>query len=445
MAFPVETLAGLERKIVVSVPVEKIEEAVAARLKNLGPKAKISGFRPGKVPMRLIKQRYEDTLRHEVTRDMIKPSLIEALKEANLTPASYPDIEPHPIKPGEDFCYTAVFEVFPSFDIQPLNPEEDAVEIVSAEVSDSDVDSLLEELRERQKEWLIVSRPARLGDRLTVDFEGFVKDEPFEGNTAKEYEVVLGSGALIPGFEAGLVGASAGQSVTVQVTFPENYQASELAGQPARFEVTVHKVEEGLLPELDEAFAKKFNVAEGTIEALRTDIKENMMRELERKVSAKNRESIFTVFLKKNTFDLPKALVNDEIENLKHQMYHQIFGHEHHENEKIPDFPRELFEEQAIRRVHLGLLFSEYVKKHEIKVDRARVDAMIEQLAQAYEHPEELRAYYRSHRDRMSEIETLVLEEMVSERLMKEARLTFKTLNYTDVMHAKNAHDEEGV
>jgi len=442
MAVSVETLSGLERKITVSVPAEQFESEVGSRLQRLAVKVKVDGFRPGKVPLNVVKQRYSDSVRHEVARDLIQSTLFSALKEHNLVPAGTPSVEPHDILAGQDFTYSAVFEVFPEFDIAELDG--DKIKIVSSSVSDKDVKKMIDNLREQNKDWHEVSRAVAADDKVIIDFEGFVDGKAFEGGKAENYEVVLGAGSMIPGFEDGIVGAKTGKEFEINVTFPAEYGHAELAGKEAMFKITVNKVFEGKLPKLDEAFAEKFNIKEGGVDALKNDIKENMTRELDRRVSSMNRETIFDALLAKNTFDLPNTLIDQEIEHLKHEMYHRVFGHEHSDDEKIPDFPRELFEEQAKRRVRLGLLFSEYVKKHEITVDSARVDAMIEKFATAYEHPEEVRTWYRSNKDRLAEVESLVMEELVADKIVENASVSQNVLDYDQVVNPKKNDEDQG-
>ena len=442
MQVSVETLKGLERKVTISVPTEKVEEEVGLRLRNLARKVKVDGFRPGKVPMNVVEKRFSDSVRQEVARDMVQSTLYEALKTNELVPAGSPFIEPEQVESGKDFKYTAVFEIFPEIKIKELNQAE--VDIIHATVKDADVKGMLDKLCEQNKDWKEVTRAVVADDKVVIDFEGFLGDEVFEGGTAKDYELVLGSGSMIPGFEEGLVGAKIGKPFDITVNFPKDYGHKELAGKEARFNVTVKTVMEGHLPELDDVFAEKFNIKDGGIDALKKDIKQNMERELERRVSSSNREKIFDKLMELNPFDLPAALIDQEIAHLKHEMYHRVFGHEHSDNEQIPDFPKALFEEQASRRVHLGLLFSEYVKKHEMIVDKARVDAMIEKLASAYESPDELRAWYQGDKERLAEIEALVMEEMVSEKILTDGKAVKKTMGYDAVMNPKKDDEEKG-
>lgn len=256
--------------------------------------------------------------------------------------------------------------------------------------------------------------------------------------------MVLGSGSMIPGFEEGIIGGEKDKPFEINVNFPDDYSHKELAGKKAMFKITIHKVMEGKLPAMDDAFAEKFNIKEGGMDALKKDIKENMVRELERRVSAMNREKIFDKLMVINSFDLPMALIDKEIEHLKHDMYHRLFGHEHSDNEQIPDFPRELFEEQAKRRVHLGLLFSEYVKKHELVAAKERVNATIEKFANAYEHPDELRAWYQDSKERLAEIEALVLEELVAEKISETAKIIEKKKSYNEVMNPPKENESKG-
>lgn len=432
MQVSVETLSGLERKVTISLPSERIEEEVQARLKNIARKAKIDGFRPGKAPLNVVKNKYSGSVREEVTRDIARSSLHEALQEKALTPAGYPSLHPEVMEPGKDFSFSAVFEVFPEVTVNELNQAE--VEVIRAEVKDSDVDQMIDKLREQNKTWNSVTRAVKDGDKIVMNFEGFVDGKAFEGGKAEAFELVIGSKSMIPGFEDALIGKNMDKEFDIQITFPADYGHEPLAGKDATFTISITDIMEGQLPELDDAFCALFNVAEG-IEALRKDIKQNMERELERRLSNLNRDAVFEKLSQLNPFDVPNALVEREIENLMHEMYHRIFGPEHSENEKIPNFPREMFVEQAKKRVHMGLLFSEYVKKHEIASDATRVNAMLEKIASAYESPDELRSWYKTSKERMAELEALVLEEMVCEKILSDAKTIDKLMDYNEVVN----------
>ncbi len=442
MQVSVKTLKGLERELTVSVPVDRVEKEVSQCLKRIASSAVIRGFRPGKAPLSRIRSEYSARINEEVMREMIQETLPQALKDNNLIPADYPDITPEEIESGKEFRYTAHIEVMPEFTVAELNQA--AVEQVRAEVSNKDIQDMLEKLREQNKEWHEVTRAVKNGDKVTLDFEGFLGDEPFEGGKAEGHELVIGSGSMIPGFEDGIVNAEIDKPFEIKVTFPADYGHKELAGKDTTFKITVHKVQEGKLPELNDAFAEKFNIKEGGIVALEKDIRENMARELERRVNAMNRETLFNKLMEANVIDLPSVLIEKEIGHLKHDMYHRLFGNEHHENEKIPDFPRELFEEQARRRVHLGLIFAEYVKKHEITPAADKINAMIDKFASAYESPDELRSWYKSSKEHMAEIEALVMEEMVAEKIATDAKLEFKDMDYDAIMNPKKDTENKG-
>lgn len=445
MDVSVETLNGLERKLTVMLPSEKIEEEVRLRLRDLARKVKVDGFRPGKAPVSLVNSRYSAAVREEVAREMVPSSLQDALKSKDLNPAGMPSIEPGLIEEGKDFVYTATFEVFPEITIKELS--QDKIELIKSSITDADVDETLDKLREQNKDWVAVERAVIDGDKVNIDFIGYLNDEAFPGGAAQGHEFVVGAGAMIPDFEKGLLGAKKGTKFEIDVTFPADYSEAKLAGQKTKFSITLNSILAGELPALDEKFAEKFNIKEGGLDAFKKDIKENMVRELERRVESKNRELIFDKLLEVNPIDLPTALIDKEIEHLKHELYHNIFGHQHSDNEKIPDFPRNLFEDRAKKRVHLGLVFTKYVETHAIEVDAARVDALIEKLAGAYEDPEELRDWYRNKEHR-GDIEALVLEEMVAEKIGEHAKLTHKKMAYADVMYPKkdeqHGDDEKG-
>jgi trigger factor len=442
MQASVETIKGLERLVTVSVPAEKIEEEVNLRLRDLARKAKLDGFRPGKVPMHVLKSRFSTSILQEVAKDMVPSTLDEALRKENLVPAGSPKVESLQIEPGKDLEFKAVVEVFPEVTTNELNQAE--IEIIRAEVKDSDVDKMIETLRNQNKEWHAVERPVAKDDKVVIDYEGFLGEVPFADGSGKGYEVVIGSGAMISGFEEGLLGSEKGKDCELHVRFPEDYSHKNLAGKEATFKVKVHEVMEGTLPDLDDAFAKKFDIHEGGMDALRMDIKKNMVSDLDRRVSALNREKVFDKLIEANSFELPMALIDQEIGNMQHEMYHRLFGAGHSENEKIPDFPRDLFEKQARRRVHLGLILSEYVKKHQIVTDKARVEAMIDKLAVAYKLPEELRAWYQGNKERLAEVEALVMEEMVAEKIIEDAKINNKEMTYDEVMHHTKSSKSEG-
>lgn len=442
MQVSVESLEGLKRKLTVMLPSAKVEEEVGVRLKKLARTTKMNGFRPGKAPMDEVVKRYSDSVRMEVAKELVQSSLYEAIAGQELSPAGYPEVDLLELESNKDLKYTATFEVYPTIDVVELDKEN--IELIKSEVTASDVDHMILNLQKQNQNWVNVERAVANGDRVKFDFEGFVDGEAFEGGKAENYQLVIGSDSMIPGFEQGLIGAEISKPTEIKVTFPADYNHAPLAGKEAVFKILVNAVEEGQLPELDDAFVEKFGIEEGGVEALRKDIKENMERMLERQVSSMNRETVFSKLLEKNPIDLPLALVEDEIHELKHEMFHRIFGAKHTENEKIPDFPRELFEEQAKRRVQLGLVFSEYVKKHNIVVDNDRIDAMIDKMAGAYDEPEELRKHYHSNKKQMEQLKALALEEMVAEKLLESMTVKDKVMDYESVMNPAKESDTKG-
>lgn len=442
MQVSVESLEGLKRKLTVMLPSAKVEEEVGARLKKLARTTKMNGFRPGKAPMEEVVKRYSDSVRMDVAKDMVQSSLYEAISGQELSPAGYPEVDLLEIEANKDLKYSATFEVYPTIEVVELDKEK--IELIKSEVADSDVDNMILNLQKQNQNWVNVERAVANGDRVKIDFEGFVDGEAFEGGKAENYQLVVGSDSMIPGFETGLIGAEISKPTEIKVTFPVEYNHAPLAGKDAVFKIVVNSVEEGLLPELDDAFAEKFGISEGGIDALKKDIKENMARMLERQVNSMNRETIFSKLLEKNSVELPSSLVDEEIHELKHEMFHRIFGAKHTENEKIPDFPRELFEEQAKRRVQLGLVFSEYVKKHNIVVDKDRIDAIIDKMAGAYDEPEELRKHYHSNKKQMEQLKALALEEMVAEKLLESMTVKEKVMDYESVMNPAKENDTKG-
>lgn len=441
MQVSVETTKGLGRKLTIQVPAEKIDKEITSRIAELAKKVKIDGFRPGKVPNRVVKQRFGSNVKAEVARELVQKTLYEALQEKDLTPAGTPEVEPGVIADGKDFEYTATFEVFPDIKIAELDGA--SIEKVEASVKDSDIDGMLDKLREQHKEWEEVKRQSKDGDKVNIDFEGFVDDKAFEGGKATEYDLVLGSGSMIPGFEEGLKKLKAGDEKDLKVTFPKDYNQKDLAGKDAVFKIKVHKVLAGKLPEINDEFIKKFDEKGGTVESFKAEIKKNMERELKRQVIQLNKEKVFDAFLDKNPAELPVALIDREVEHLKKEMLNRVFGGQQTDMSKLPALPREMFEPQARRRVHLGLVFSEYVKTHDLKADPERVDAWLKEHSESYEKPEEVLNWYKGSKERMAEVEGAVLEEQVIEKMVEKAKLKQVTMGYDEVMNPKPKEDDK--
>ena len=439
MQVSVETTSGLERRMTIGVPADRIESEVNKRLQQTAQRAKVDGFRPGKVPMSVIRKRYGASAHQEVIGEVIQSTFYEAIMQEKLTPAGAPNVEPKSMEEGKDFEYTATFEVYPEITLAEFDGIK--VERLESEVTDADLDTMLETLRKQNTRFETVERAAQNDDQLTIDFVGKVDGEAFQGGTADDSNIVLGSGRMIPGFEEGLVGAKADDSLTLNVTFPEDYQNLDLAGKAAEFDVTVKAVAEPALPELNEEFFAQFGVSEGGIEGFRAEVRKNMERELNQAIKTKVKAQVMDGLLETNTVDVPKALVANEIDRLREQAVQQFGG----SNIQASQLPAELFEEQAKRRVSLGLVVAEAVKKNDIKPDNDRVRTMIEELAAAYQEPEQVINWYYQNEQQLGEIQSVVLEEQVVDTVLQKAQVTDKKVAYEEaVKPAQPAQVEAG-
>ncbi|MCK0543592.1 trigger factor [Pseudomonas syringae pv. aptata] len=427
MQVSVENTSALERRMTIGVPAERIETEVNKRLQQTARKAKIPGFRPGKVPMSVIRQRYEDGARQEALGDLIQATFYEAVVEQKLNPAGAPAVEPKSFEKGKDLEYVATFEVFPEFTVAGFDSI--SVERLSADVADSDLDNMLEVLRKQNVRFEVADRAAHNEDQLNIDFVGKVDGEVFAGGSATGTQLVLGSGRMIPGFEDGLVGAKAGEERVLNVTFPEDYQNLELAGKAAEFTVTVNTVSEPKLPELNEEFFKQFGIKETGIEGFRTEVRKNMERELRQAIKSKVKNQVMDGLLAANPIEVPKALLENEVNRLRVQAVQQFGG-----NIKPDQLPAELFEEQAKRRVELGLIVAEVVKQFDLKPDDARVREMIQEMASAYQEPEQVVAWYYKNEQQMNEVRSVVLEEQVVDTVLQKASVTDKSVSYEEAV-----------
>ncbi|KPY98322.1 Trigger factor [Pseudomonas syringae pv. aptata] len=427
MQVSVENTSALERRMTIGVPAERIETEVNKRLQQTARKAKIPGFRPGKVPMSVIRQRYEDGARQEALGDLIQATFYEAVVEQKLNPAGAPAVEPKSFEKGKDLEYVATFEVFPEFTVAGFDSI--SVERLSADVADSDLDNMLEVLRKQNVRFEVADRAAQNEDQLNIDFVGKVDGEVFAGGSATGTQLVLGSGRMIPGFEDGLVGAKAGEERVLNVTFPEDYQNLELAGKAAEFTVTVNTVSEPKLPELNEEFFKQFGIKETGIEGFRTEVRKNMERELRQAIKSKVKNQVMDGLLAANPIEVPKALLENEVNRLRVQAVQQFGG-----NIKPDQLPAELFEEQAKRRVELGLIVAEVVKQFDLKPDDARVREMIQEMASAYQEPEQVVAWYYKSEQQMNEVRSVVLEEQVVDTVLQKASVTDKSVSYEEAV-----------
>ncbi len=432
MQVSVETTDGLERRMKVTIPAEEVEKEVEKRLRSLSRTVKMKGFRPGKVPLRVIATQYGPSVRQEVLSELTQNTFREAVAQENLQLASMPRIEPLAAEPGQNYEYAAVFEVIESFDVAPV--KEIKINRPVAEITEQDVDAMLENLRRQRAQWQDVERPAQDGDRLLIDYRGTIDGEGFEGNEGQQVPIVLGEGKFIPGFEEQLLGAKAGDELTVEVTFPEDYHAKELAGKEARFEVHVHAVAESVLPEMDEEFVRGYDVPSGSLDELRQEVRKSMEDELEQAIREKIKQQVMDGLLAANPIQLPQAQVEEQMDLLMNQMRENL------QRQGISfgdlDLQREMFEEQARKRVALGLLTSEIVKQQNLVADPERVRAKVESLAAAYDSPEEVMRWYYADPSRLSSIESMVLEDQVVDWVLENAQVSDEATTFEDLMKA---------
>lgn len=416
----------------IGVPAERIETEVTKRLQQTARRAKVPGFRPGKVPMNVIRQRYEDAARQEALGDLIQATFYEAIVEQKLNPAGAPAVEPKVFEKGKDLEYVATFEVFPEIKLAGFDGI--AIERLQADVTDADLDNMLEILRKQNTRFEAVERAAENGDQLNIDFVGKIDGEAFAGGSAKGTPLVLGSGRMIPGFEEALVGVKAGEERVINPTFPADYQNLDLAGKTAEFTVTVNSVSAPQLPELNDDFFALFGIKEGGLEGFRTEVRKNMERELRQAIKSKVKNQVMEGLLAANPVEVPKALIGNEVNRLRVQAVQQFGG-----NIKPDQLPAELFEEQAKRRVVLGLIVAEVVKQGELKADEARVRELIEEMASAYQEPQQVVAWYYKNDQQLNEVRSVVLEEQVVDTVLQKAKVTDKAVSYEEAVKPAEA------
>jgi trigger factor len=433
MQVSIETTSGLERRLTVGVPAQQIDSRVDERLKEAAKTIRVNGFRKGKAPLKVIKQQYGDGVRQEILGDVINRSLQDAFTKESVTPAGQPKIEINQFEVGKDLEYMATFEVYPEVAIAPFDDFE--VEKLTAEITEESIENMINSLREQQSTFDTVERAAADGDKVNIDYVGTKDGEAFEGGQAKEQDLVLGSGAMIPGFEDGMVGLSAGEEKTLSLTFPDDYHAEDLKGAAVEFAVAVNSVAEKTLPEFNEELMKKFGVEHGDIEQFREDIVKNMERELKKGVKNKVKTTVMDLLLETNPVELPLALVSSEMDVLREQMVQQFGGLQQNKDLDIKTLlPDEMFKEKAERRVSLGLLLGEIIKQNEIKPDVDKVREAIEELASSYDDPQQVIDYYYQTPDMLSGVESSVMEDMVVDVVLASAKMTEKVVSYEDVV-----------
>ncbi|MBT6950308.1 MAG: trigger factor [Gammaproteobacteria bacterium] len=429
MQVTVETTAGLERKMRVVVPSERVEVQVTEKIKQTAKQAKINGFRPGKVPLREVKRRFGAGIRQEVSSEMIQSTYGEALQKEDINPAGMPKIEEVNIEEGKDLEYTAVFEVFPEIEVSGLESIE--VERLSSSIEEADLEKMIDTLREQRLVYAETDRAAAEKDQVNLDFEGFLEDEPFEGGKAEGTDLVLGSGSMIPGFEDGLTGLKADEEKDLKLTFPENYQAENLAGQEVLFKIKVNKVSEPELPELNDAFFEQFDVKEGGVEAFRKEVTNNMKRELDSAIKTKVKDQVMDGLSENNEVDLPQSLIDQEVNRMRQEAVQQFGGGAQFDPSMLP---AEMFTEQAQKRVKIGLIVSSIVDKNNLVADAEAVRETIEEMAATYQEPEDVINYYYSNEQQLSQIQNMVLEGQIVDFVLESAKVIDKTVSYDEAV-----------
>jgi trigger factor len=428
MQVSVEQTGALERRMEVSVPRERVEQAVDKRLQQVSRTAKLKGFRPGKAPLKVIRQQFGAQVRQEVVGDLMQSSFAEAVTQHKLSPAAGPRIEPIAIAPGEDLKYRAIFEVFPEVALKSV--EGLSVTRPVAEVGEADIDAMVDNLRAQRPKFEVVERESRDTDRVTMDFTGILDGKEFEGSKGTDVAVLLGSGRMLKAFEAGITGMKAGEQKALAVPYPDDYHNKSLAGRTAAFDVQMKKVEERRLPELDDEFCREYGVREGGMTQLRSEVAENMRRELEANVRARLRQQLLDRLLEANPVDVPRSLVDAQVREMQMDTARRIGAKD---ASQVP--APEQFVEPARRRVALGILVGELIKIGGLTLDRERVEGRLAEMAGSYPDPEAIIKAYRQNADAMRQVQNMVLEDQVVDYLLERAKVTDQATSFKEVMN----------
>ena len=429
MEVSIENTGGLSRRMTVQVPAERIDQEVESRLKSMSQTVRLDGFRPGKVPTKVIEQKYGKQVRFEVVDQVINSTLQEALTQEGVRPAGMPDVEPVESRAGQPLEFVATFEIFPeltdglSYGFSVVRP--------LVEIADNDVQEMLENLRKQRATWNEIERPASLDDQVTVDFEGTVEGNAFAGNKAEKMPVVLGSNSMIAGFEDQLIGVSAGDEKILNITFPDDYPSAEVAGKASSFNVKVHSVSERVLPEIDEDFARAFGITEGGVQALVDEITSNMERELKGLIKSKMKSQVFDGLLTQNPVEVPSSLIESEIKELQQQEGNQ-------------GLDATALRERAEKRVKLGVIVSEIAKQNQIQLDPDRVRELVETIAASYEKPEEVVQWYYGNQEMLSGVQSAVIEEQVVEWVVEHSGVNVKDEKTTFSALVEEAKQSQG-
>jgi trigger factor len=431
MQVTIETTGALERKMTVQLPVEDFQQEVQKRLQDTARRVRLPGFRPGRVPMKEVQRRFGAGVRQEVAGELMQRTVFQAMAQESLRPAGQPNLDWVSEHDDSQFAYAATFEVFPEINLSDLG--DCTVEQPEADVTEGDIDTMIERLREQRKTFVeSEGRAAEEGDEITVDFTGYLGEEAFEGGAAEDAKIVIGSGRMIPGFEEGLKGLKAGEEKRLAVTFPEDYGNEALKGQAAEFAITVKSVAQAELPALDEAFFTQFGVEDGELDSFRAEVRSNMERELRNAVRTRVKNQVMDALADKHEVALPHAMVHEEIHRMQHDMARQFGG----QGMDPHQLPAELFRAQAERRVKLGLLMAHIVDTEALTADEARVEAMLEDIAAPYDEPEQVKSWYHGNEEQMNQLRNAAVEDQVIDWLLEKMAVSTVTLSYEDAIAA---------
>ena len=438
-----EAVSGVARRLNVSVPTSRVNEQFEARLKRTAKTVKINGFRPGKVPLNVVRREYGAGIYQEVVNDVIRDTVFEAIQQEKINAVGMPNIDK--VENKEDaLVYQATVEVYPEVEVKAFDALE--VERKTTEVNDKDVDQMIENLQKQRQAWAETKGMAKKDMQVTFDFEGTVDGEKFEGGTAEDFKLVLGSGRMIPGFEDGIVGMKKGEEKVIDVTFPEDYQAENLAGKAAQFKITVKQVEKPKLPEIDAEFLKTFGLTEEEgVEKLKADVRKNMDREVKNGLRNQVKAATFDALVAANEVEVPESMLAQEIDRQRQQMIQQFtqqFGAQGAQAFDSSMLPDDLFKEQAQKAVKLGVLVSKVLADAKIEVDPARVEAYIDDMASSYEDPTEVIEYFKNDKQQRAQIEAVVLEDQIVDHILASAKVTDTAVSYEELLKEQQARQQ---
>ncbi len=435
MQVSIETTSGLERRLTVGVPADRVDGAVDQRLREAAQNVRLPGFRPGKVPMRVMKQRFGAGVRQEVLGEVISQSFQEAVQAENLRPAGQPTIEPKSLDAGKDLEFTAIFEIFPTITINEVSGFE--VNKPTADVTDDDINEIIGIFRKQQGSLEVIDRAAEDGDTVVIDFIGTRDGEEFDGGSGEDLDLELGSGRMIPGFEEGVIGMSAGDEKTLELTFPDDYQKEELQAAQVKFKITAKAVKATELAPLDDALFESYGVTGGGEAVFRAEVQKNMERELRNAIQNHVKQQVMDAIIAAHEdLDIPSALIGQEIDTLRSQMFQQFGGQPNQDMDLKSILPDDMFKEQAGRRIKLGLLLSEMITQFDLQADSAKVKEAIEDIASTYQEPEEVINYYYSENEQLAQVESRVLEDQVVDKVLEGAVMTEVVCSYQEALAA---------